>query len=86
MSWNKVKQRYSEITGEDYGKSTLPNRYERLKTNFITIRDEDNVILMEAKKEIEDEFDNTKWDLISQRLVEKSGGGYDVGPEITVSS
>lgn len=47
-------------------------------TNFIIIRDEDNVPLLEAKKEIEDEFDDQKWDLIAQRLVDRSGGAYDV--------
>lgn len=78
VAWKTVKQRYCEITGEDYGKSTLPNRYERLMTNFIIIRDEDNVPLLEAKKEIEDEFDEQKWDLIAQRLVDRSGGAYDV--------
>lgn len=76
--WNIIKAKYAEITGNDYGHSTLPNRYERLKANFITVREEDNIIIIYAKREIETEDESTKWARIAERVVEKNGGGYDV--------
>ncbi|THZ86390.1 hypothetical protein D6C84_02575 [Aureobasidium pullulans] len=76
-SWAECKAAYFKATGIQHGNSTLPNRYERLKTAFIDMRDEDNLHLFDAKKNIEEEFNKTKWAMISKAIEDKSGSRVD---------
>ncbi|THZ02978.1 hypothetical protein D6C95_03838 [Aureobasidium pullulans] len=76
-SWAECKAAYFKATGIQHGNSTLPNRYERLKTAFIDMRDEDNLHLFDAKKDIEEEFNKTKWAMISKAIEDKSGSRID---------
>ncbi|THY29729.1 hypothetical protein D6D01_03475 [Aureobasidium pullulans] len=76
-SWAECKAAYFKATGIQHGNSTLPNRYERLKTAFIDMRDEDNLHLFDAKKNIEEEFNKTKWAMISKAIEDKSGSRID---------
>lgn len=73
MSWGDIKIRYAELDGSTHGSSTIPNRYERLKTAFVSMREEDNLLLFEAKKDIEEDFNNRKWELIAENVKERGG-------------
>jgi hypothetical protein len=76
-TWNECKARYAELDGVVHGASTIPNRYERLKTAFIVMRDEDNLRLFSAKKVLEDDFNQKKWALIAAEIVKDGGDNYD---------
>ncbi|KAI9718612.1 MAG: hypothetical protein M1812_004063 [Candelaria pacifica] len=52
-SWAEIRKAWKAKTGEDTGNSTLPNRYNRLKTNMATFKEEDEPKLLAAKAEIE---------------------------------
>jgi hypothetical protein len=58
--------------------STLPNRYTRLKSNFVIINEEDNARLFEAKQEVEARFEKTKWTEIARLVEDKGGDSYRV--------
>ncbi|KAI5219609.1 hypothetical protein AUEXF2481DRAFT_2229 [Aureobasidium subglaciale EXF-2481] len=75
--WAECKARYDELTGGDYGKSTVPNRYERLKTAFINMRDEDNLLLFDAKAKLDADYESKKWDLIAAEVHDQGGIFYD---------
>lgn len=74
--WKIIRANWEERTGEKVGASTLPNRYARLKSNFTVIREEDHAKLLEAKREVEESFENQKWDLVARVVKEKGGETY----------
>ncbi|CAK3977487.1 Hypothetical predicted protein [Lecanosticta acicola] len=74
--WKAIRAKWEELTGETTGVSTLPNRYARLKESFTVIREEDHARLLEAKREVEESFENQKWDLVARVVQEKGGDGY----------
>ncbi|KAH0371335.1 hypothetical protein KCU65_g2043, partial [Aureobasidium melanogenum] len=76
-TWNECKARYAEIEGVTHGNSTIPNRYERLKTAFINMREEDNLRLFNIKKKLEDDFNSKKWALIATEIIKDGGAQYD---------
>lgn len=39
--WSEVRRQVANLTGVEYGASTLPNRLERLKACFTSVRDQD---------------------------------------------
>ena len=59
-------------------KSTLPNRYSRMKNNFAVINEEDKARLLLAKREVEEHFEANKWDEIARVVVEHGGDEYEV--------
>ncbi|KAI5203316.1 hypothetical protein E4T39_04147 [Aureobasidium subglaciale] len=75
--WAECKARYDELTGGDYGRSTVPNRYERLKTAFINMHDEDNLLLFDAKAKLDADYDSKKWGLIAAEVRDQGGILYD---------
>ncbi|KAI9696772.1 MAG: hypothetical protein M1836_005134 [Candelina mexicana] len=52
-SWAEIRKAWKEMTGEDTGNSTLPNRYNRLKANLASFKEEDEPKLLTAKAEVE---------------------------------
>ncbi|KAI4732232.1 hypothetical protein E4T50_17182 [Aureobasidium sp. EXF-12298] len=76
-TWNECKARYAELEGVTHGNSTIPNRYERLKTAFINMREEDNLRLFNIKKKLEDDFNSKKWALIAAEIIKDGGAEYD---------
>lgn len=76
-TWNECKARYAELEGVTHGNSTIPNRYERLKTAFINMREEDNLRLFNIKKKLEDDFNSKKWALIAAEIIKDGGAKYD---------
>ena len=49
---------------------------DRLKSNFTVIREEDNALLLSAKREVEESFEAQKWDLVARVVAEKGGDAY----------
>ncbi|KAH0083731.1 hypothetical protein KCU60_g15534, partial [Aureobasidium melanogenum] len=76
-TWSECKARYAELDGVTHGNSTIPNRYERLKTAFINMREEDNLRLFNIKKKLEDDFNSKKWALIAAEIIKDGGAEYD---------
>lgn len=76
--WPAIRRAYAALDGSQHGTSTLPNRYERLKANFVLVRDEDNALIVEVKREVEEKFAEEKWGLIAEAVESRGGGGYDV--------
>lgn len=78
---------WKTITGEEVGKSTLPNRYSRLKSNLSIFPEDDCKKLVQAKQEIEENFEKEKWNLI-KACMEKNGvtNSYTVSLSLGLSS
>ncbi|EME47105.1 hypothetical protein DOTSEDRAFT_124315 [Dothistroma septosporum NZE10] len=74
--WGPIRKEWKELTGESTATSTLPNRYARLKSNFTVVREEDNALLLSAKREVEESFEAQKWDLVARVVAEKGGDTY----------
>lgn len=74
--WGPIRAEWQRLTGEVTAQSTLPNRYTRLKTNFAVLNEEDNAILVRAKREVEDAFQAQKWSLVARLLVQKGGSDH----------
>ncbi|KAK5175427.1 uncharacterized protein LTR77_000566 [Saxophila tyrrhenica] len=75
-SWTDIRKAWEEKVGDATAYSTLPNRYSRLKSNFVVIRESDNPKLIEAKQEVEAEFEREKWGQIAERMVSKGAERY----------
>ncbi|PNS17039.1 hypothetical protein CAC42_5003 [Sphaceloma murrayae] len=72
--WDAIASKYAEISGlKTECKSTLPNRYNRMKTYFVTMNDEDAITLFKAKIEIDKEQADELWQRVADR-VEAIGG------------
>ncbi|KAI5368264.1 hypothetical protein Slin15195_G033970 [Septoria linicola] len=80
--WAPIKVEWKRLTGEGTAQSTLPNRYTRLKMNFAMLNEEDNAILLQAKREIEDSFQAQKWSLVATKLLANGGSDYTSCPII----
>ncbi|EME85677.1 uncharacterized protein MYCFIDRAFT_122067, partial [Pseudocercospora fijiensis CIRAD86] len=74
--WKDIRPKWTELTGEGTAPSTLPNRYARIKSNLTVIEEGDNERLLQAKRQVEDTFDATKWELIANLVEEKGGQRY----------
>ncbi|KAK0276070.1 hypothetical protein LTR91_013645 [Friedmanniomyces endolithicus] len=74
--WTEIRAEWEKLTGDKTGHSTLPNRYARLKSNFVVIREEDNQILLEAKIDVEAAFEKEKWGLIAAAMEKKGADSY----------
>ena len=79
VGWPEIRKLWREITKHPtLGTSTLPNRYSRLKQNFVVIREDDNGHLITAKREVEKAHTDSKWEKIAKRVVELGGEKYEV--------
>ncbi|KXS95417.1 hypothetical protein AC578_6765 [Pseudocercospora eumusae] len=74
--WKDIRPKWTALTGETTAPSTLPNRYARIKSNLTVIEEGDNERLLQAKRQVEDTFDATKWELIANIVEEKGGQRY----------
>ncbi|KAI9878878.1 MAG: hypothetical protein M1830_010234 [Pleopsidium flavum] len=88
LGWAEIRAAWTKSTGESPGASTLPNRYNRLKANFIEFSQEDvssyfmihgvelkswqEQRLLAAKTEVEAKFAVEKWTKIADAM-EASG-------------
>ncbi|GAB7359082.1 hypothetical protein MBLNU230_g5154t1 [Neophaeotheca triangularis] len=79
MGWEPIRKRWYQLTGEKTGQSTLPNRWSRIKANFIQISDDDSARMIKAKQDIEAAFEVNKWDLISKHMTTLQGNLYKPG-------
>lgn len=62
-----------------FAKSTLPNRYERMKNKFVNVLEEDNVKIIQAKLAIDAEFEaKERWQRVIARVHELGGQEYTV--------
>jgi len=81
-SFEEMTPRWLQLAGrspdEQLSRSMLPNRYMRMKINFSMIKEEDHVLLFEAKKHIETEMEDEKWSRIAGEIVSKGGDSYRV--------
>ncbi|KAK7518141.1 uncharacterized protein IWZ02DRAFT_491926 [Phyllosticta citriasiana] len=69
--WKDIGKMWTEATGEVTAKSTLPNRYARIKANIMTMPEDEQRKLAEAIVWVEEDFEKTKWERISQRMQEQ---------------
>ncbi|KAK3697296.1 hypothetical protein LTR37_017529 [Vermiconidia calcicola] len=75
-SWEEIRKEWAKMTGEQTAHSTLPNRYSRLQSNFVIIKEEDNPTLMQCKRDIEAQFDRERWQLVSKAMEDKGTESY----------
>lgn len=69
-SWKEIGEAWAAITGTAPAKSTLPNRYARLRANITTMSEADQQNLIEAKAYVEQKQEQEKWEQIAQRMQE----------------
>ncbi|KAK7539425.1 uncharacterized protein J3D65DRAFT_675579 [Phyllosticta citribraziliensis] len=69
--WKDIGKMWTEATGEVTAKSTLPNRYARIKANIMTLPEDEQRKLVEAIAWVEEDYEKTKWERISQRMQEQ---------------
>ncbi|KAF2233637.1 hypothetical protein EV356DRAFT_503446 [Viridothelium virens] len=78
-TWDQIRKWYTRQTGETPGKSTLGNRYARIKAAGYNFTENDNQLLIESKAEVEAAFEKEKWPRISDLMAEKgSSRKYNV--------
>ncbi|KAL9094249.1 MAG: hypothetical protein Q9165_003389 [Trypethelium subeluteriae] len=70
-SWDQIRKWYIRQTGETPGKSTLGNRYARIKAAVEPFTDNDKKLLIESKAAVEAAFEKEKWLKISNLMAEK---------------
>lgn len=75
-TWEQVNNRWGELSGHDPKKSTLPNRANRLQAIFTTVRGEDIVHFIAAKREVEIAWNSQRWIMIADTLQKKVGFRY----------
>ena len=80
IEWDKVTQEYLRLSKLDGVpcKSTLPNRYQRIKNNFAVVRQEDELLIIEAKKELEKTFEDELWGKVVVLVKRNGGASYNV--------
>jgi hypothetical protein len=70
-SWAKVTDMWTTITGAPPGgKSTLPNRYARLKANLTNFPEEHMDLLLAAYKKVIDQIEVEKWGRVKSAMEE----------------
>lgn len=81
-SWGKINEMWAAATGAaPGGKSTLPNRYARIKANLTQISEEHMEYLVEAHKKVHEQFEQEKWGRIKTVMEANEGvasSGYTV--------
>ncbi|EON69212.1 hypothetical protein W97_08471 [Coniosporium apollinis CBS 100218] len=74
--WAEINDMWEMITGKKPAKSTLPNRYARLKANIEAVKEDDKPKLFEAKKTVEERFEREKWNQIAAAMKELGTDDY----------
>ncbi|KAL1615509.1 hypothetical protein SLS56_011797 [Neofusicoccum ribis] len=69
-SWKEINDAWKAATGVEVAKSTLPNRYARLRANITSMSESDQQNLVKAKQLVEEQFEQQKWESISQKMQE----------------
>ncbi|KAL8849773.1 MAG: hypothetical protein Q9221_005256 [Calogaya cf. arnoldii] len=67
-SWNELREKWTELTGQVTASSTLPNRYKRLQLIMMELRDTEKEILVAAKQAVEDNWKTMMWSAISTKM------------------
>ncbi|MCJ1230882.1 hypothetical protein MMC12_007556 [Toensbergia leucococca] len=74
--WPTIRKAWEEETGHKTAGSTLPNRYARIKSNMMRLKEGEFAILLAAKKEVERDFETRKWTEIATEMEEKGTEKY----------
>ncbi|GAM84644.1 hypothetical protein ANO11243_026430 [Dothideomycetidae sp. 11243] len=83
--WDAIASKYEELGGvRPKSRSTLPNRYQRLKTKFVLVQGRDSVRLIQAKINIEKAQETEKWQRIAQEVENLGGKTYTVRQPQTI--
>lgn len=69
-SWKEIGEAWKAATGVAPAKSTLPNRYARLRANITSMSDVDQQNLAAAKAMVEQAFEAKKWEQIAEKMTE----------------
>jgi len=81
-SFEEMTPHWLQLAGrspdEQLSRSMLSNRYMRMKINFSMIKEQDHVLLFEAKKHIESTMEDEKWSRIATEIISKGGDAYRV--------
>lgn len=84
MSFEEITPHWLELAGRSasdvLSKNMLSTRYSRMKTNFSMIKEEDNVLLFEAKSRVDAILNAERWARIAADIVSNGGGSYTVSP------
>ncbi|KAI9841978.1 MAG: hypothetical protein M1837_007544 [Sclerophora amabilis] len=72
-NWGEIRLAWKDITGEDVGNSTLPNRFERLRANFSKVTPADEPIFLKVKQMVDAKYDLEKWARIAEILESEYG-------------
>ncbi|KAK4506088.1 hypothetical protein PRZ48_004053 [Zasmidium cellare] len=75
-TWRDIRTQWTALTGDATAASTLPNRYNRLKTHLTHLFAKDNPLLLLAKRQVEASFEAQKWELVASVVREKGGEVY----------
>ncbi|KAI4260693.1 MAG: hypothetical protein L6R42_003934, partial [Xanthoria sp. 1 TBL-2021] len=67
-SWNEIREKWTELTGQVTASSTLPNRYKRLQVIMMELRDTEKDILVAAKEAVEANWKTMMWSTISIKM------------------
>ncbi|KAI9762031.1 MAG: hypothetical protein M4579_000667 [Chaenotheca gracillima] len=73
VPWSEVRATWEEMTGEKVGNSTLPNRYDRLRVNFLKMKEVDEIAFLKSLTEVDNKFANEKWTMVSEKMVSEHG-------------
>ncbi|EAW11986.1 uncharacterized protein ACLA_007450 [Aspergillus clavatus NRRL 1] len=75
-SWTDITAAWTTMTGIKVEGSTLRKRYTAMKANFVSFSAEDEARILKVKKEVEDKFEQEKWQKISEGVEADGGGKY----------
>ncbi|PLN79076.1 hypothetical protein BDW42DRAFT_135066 [Aspergillus taichungensis] len=78
LGWKEITAEWCKLTGVTtaVGLSTLRMRYQTMKANFVGFTADDELRLLEHKKQIEQRFEVEKWSRISEAIVADGGAKY----------
>lgn len=82
--WPEIATKWQKMTGRKAQKSTLPNRYQRIKDKLVVMRDEDRVFMLEARSEVNTAWETERWERMAALIEEKGGQKYTVSLHTTV--
>lgn len=78
-SWNEIREKWTELTGQVTASSTLPNRYKRLQVIMMELRNTEKDILVAAKEAVEANWKTMMWSAISTKM--EAMGAWKFPPE-----
>ncbi|RHZ58138.1 uncharacterized protein CDV56_106007 [Aspergillus thermomutatus] len=75
-SWTEITNTWTSMTGIKVEGSTLRKRYTAMKANFVSISAEDEAKILKVKKEVEEKFEQEKWQKIAEGVAADGGNNY----------